>query len=105
MKDNGCADVEVTLAKGFEDYDLRKPDNFKLHEAGYDAFVTGYVYAKMFYALNHQEQKELTNSVNIMKSLTYFKHGSISHEEPWFQNVKKFLTKNLFQASCVFPSI
>ena len=63
-----------------------------MHEAGYDAYITGYVYAKMFYALNNKEQEEIENSVNVMKSLTYFKNGNLGYKEPWFRNVSFFLS-------------
>ncbi len=82
--------LEVKLAQGFDSYDLTNRDS-KFHEAGYDAFITGYVFSKMFNSLNQEEKKFVTNSINVMKSLNYFKNGFLNHEEPWFQNVNIYL--------------
>lgn len=86
--EKGLADINVKLAEGFEDYDLNAPNNLRLHEAGYDAFITGLVFAKMYHALDPVEQEKVKNAVNVMKSLSYFKHGLLNKEEPMFNNVK-----------------
>lgn len=86
-EDKDLAGIEIRLANGFEDYTLETLDNLRLHEAGYDAYITGLVYAKMFYSLEQKEKTKVSNAVNIMKSLYYFKHGLLNEEEPMFKEV------------------
>jgi len=82
--DTDLSSLNIKLAQGFEDYSFDKTDNLRLHEAGYDAFITGYVYAKMFYGLAPEERAHVVNSVNLMRSAYFFKNGLLTHDEPFF---------------------
>lgn len=66
-------------------------ENPRLHEAGYDAFITGYVFAKTFSTLESEEQLKLSNSINSMRSLYYVKNGGYGFEEPSFKSVSRIL--------------
>ena len=59
----------------------------KFHEAGYDAYTTGFAFAKMFYALDEVENEKVTNALGLMRSRSYFKNGLIDAEEPTYSNV------------------
>ncbi len=85
--DTDLSPMNIKLAEGFEDYSFDKANNLRLHEAGYDAFITGYCYAKMFYGLTPDEQERVANSVNVMKSFHFFKNGLVADEEPFFKKV------------------
>jgi len=72
--DPDFTDIKIKLAPGFESYDMDKPENAThFHEAGFDAFLTGLCFAKMFYKLHPDEVKKTKNSVNVMKSFKYLK--------------------------------
>jgi len=80
------SDVKVKLAPGFEQYDMDKPENaLHFHEAGFDAYLTGYCFAKMFPSIQAQahELKKIKNSVNVMRNFKYLK---VSEEEDPYYN-------------------
>ena len=64
----------IALASGFESYDMEKPENkLHFHEAGFDAYLTGYCFAKMYHKLHPHEVEKVRNSVNVMKSFKFLK--------------------------------
>jgi hypothetical protein len=88
------ADYEISLPKGFTDYDLKNKDSPRFHEAGYDAYATGHVFVKIYNALNDAEQDKVRNAVNLMRSFHYFKNRP-SIEEPFYKEMSiLFITPN-----------
>ncbi len=79
--------LNITLEEGFKAYEFGNTENARYHEAGYDAFLTGYVYAKTFFALDKEDQLRMKNSVNVLKSLYYLK---LDAEDPLYKNVNSF---------------
>ena len=74
IEDKDFSDIEVVLGEQFKAYDFKNnSDLSRCHEAGYDAFLTGFAFIKMFFALNEEEKLWLKNSVNSMKCLYYLK--------------------------------
>ena len=64
----------IDLAPGFESYDMENPENkLHFHEAGFDAYLTGYCFAKMYHKLHSHEVEKVKNSVNVMKSFKFLK--------------------------------
>jgi len=72
-QDKDFFDVNITLEPEFNAYEFGNTENARYHEAGYDAFLTGYVYAKTFFALEKEDQLRVKNSVNALRSLYYLK--------------------------------
>ncbi len=69
--------LEILLDDKFKEYDFQNnKDLGRCHEAGYDSFLTGFVYLKMFGKLSKEEQDLVKNSINSMKSMYYLKLGS-----------------------------
>jgi hypothetical protein len=79
--------VEIYLAENFKEYSLVNSEKKPFHEAGYDAFVTGFVFARLYYALSIEEQSKAKNSIFLTKTVFYFKNGNLSHSEPWYKKV------------------
>jgi len=72
-EDKDFYQVKITLEEGFKAYEFGNTENARYHEAGYDAFLTGYVYARTFFALDKEDQLRMKNSVNVLRSLYYLK--------------------------------
>ena len=47
------------------------PEGTRYHEAGYDAFLTGSIFTKMFFALGKDEQMKVENAINTLKCPFY----------------------------------
>ena len=76
-EDKDFADIQITLAENFKEYDFENNKELsRCHEAGYDAFLTGFAFTKMFFTFNQEEKLYLKNSVNSMKCLYYLKLDS-----------------------------
>lgn len=58
----------ITLPEGFTRYSPGDKSG-AYHEAGYDAYVTGYCYLKMSLMMTKSEHDGLKNCVNLMKSM------------------------------------
>ena len=91
-EDKDFYDAEIKLGGKFKAYEIGNLENPRYHEAGYDAFVTGLVFTRMFFGLDKQEQEKLKNSVNVMKSLYSLK---IDGEDPMYKKVIFFLFESL----------
>jgi poly(A)-specific ribonuclease len=84
-KESEFADIKMKLAPGFESYDMERPENAAhFHEAGFDAFLTGYCFAKMFYKLSTEDAKKVKNSVNVLKSFKYMRMQE--ETDPYFND-------------------
>lgn len=75
---------DVVLDQEFKAYEFGNLENPRYHEAGYDAFLTGFAFAKMYYALNKEEQSFVQNSINSMRCLYYMKLGGA---DPMYKEV------------------
>jgi len=84
------ADIKIKLGLGFESYDMDKPENCNhFHEAGFDAYLTGYCFAKMFYKMGPEDLNKVRNSVNVMKSFKYLK---VTEElDPYYNDKAVFM--------------
>lgn len=60
---------KVTLADEFKAYEAGNTENARYHEAGYDAYLTGLIFAKMYYALEKEEHLKVKNIINTMRSI------------------------------------
>ena len=78
---------ELILSERFKDYDLWGTSQTRYHEAGYDAFVTGFIFIRMFYILDENEKNKVQNSIFLTKTIFFIKNGNISHWEPWYKEV------------------
>lgn len=78
----------MKLADEFKAYEVGN-ENARYHEAGYDAYLTGFVFLKMFYALEKQDQEKVKNFVNTMKSFYTLKPDS--EQDPMQKEVNYLL--------------
>lgn len=73
-EDKDFSDVQIVLDEKFKAYEFgNNSDLSRCHEAGYDAFLTGFAFIKMFFTFDHEKKNWLKNSVNSMKCLYYLK--------------------------------
>ena len=62
---------QITLAKGFERYELK---NQVLHEAGFDAYLTGWIYyqlSSLSKTCNIDAKEEYKGKINLNRSYFY----------------------------------
>ena len=75
----------LILEDKFKAYEPGNLENPRYHEAGYDAFLTGVIYAKMFFMLDKEEQERVKNSINTMRCLYSLK---LTSADPFIKPVK-----------------
>lgn len=67
---------EITLAKGFERYELK---NQVLHEAGFDSYLTGWIYyqlSELSKSYNIDSKEEYKGKINLNRSYFYINLNS-----------------------------
>ena len=85
VKDNvAMTEIEISLAAGFEEYDFLTKESKRFHEAGFDAYTTGYVYSKLYNSISKEEKEKFKNCVNVLKSDWYLKSGGSDIQEPFY---------------------
>lgn len=83
---------KLILDQKFKAYEPGNLENPRYHEAGYDAFLTGVIYAKMFFMLDKEEQERVKNSINTMRCMYYVK---LTSPDPFIKEVKLNTNKHI----------
>eukprot|EP00825_Cyclidium_porcatum_P038403 TRINITY_DN4450_c0_g1_i2.p1 TRINITY_DN4450_c0_g1~~TRINITY_DN4450_c0_g1_i2.p1 ORF type:complete len:337 (+),score=79.34 TRINITY_DN4450_c0_g1_i2:184-1194(+) len=86
--------VNINLNKGYESYDfLDKNQQTKLHEAGFDSYLTAWVFLRMTSQLKEDEIQQSLNIINNMKSY-YNIQLALVEEKPRYCSIIYVLRDN-----------